>query len=60
MKLVKYDLIKYRDIGMSTYTYFYVNVNKNNSVASPFFDNINKATSWLKEQSKDNNERTMD
>jgi hypothetical protein len=38
------DLIKYRDAGMSTHTYFWVNSKKNQ--VSPFFDNEHDAISW--------------
>jgi hypothetical protein len=40
----KLDLIKYRDAGMSTHTYFWVNSKK--SQVSPFFDNEHDAISW--------------
>jgi hypothetical protein len=37
-------LIKYRDSGMQTYTYFWKN--ENNQVVSPFFDSENEAMIW--------------
>lgn len=40
-------LIKYRDAGMHTYTYFYVN--EDNRTVSPFFDSDREAEEWLKE-----------
>jgi hypothetical protein len=36
-------LIKYRDAGMSTYTYFWT---LNGIVISPYFDDENKAKEW--------------
>lgn len=41
----KLELIKYRDSGMSTYTYFWINENK--SVQSPYFDSADEAMAWL-------------
>jgi hypothetical protein len=38
------DLIKYRDAGMLTHTYFWVNSKK--SQVSSFFDNEHDAISW--------------
>lgn len=40
-------LIKYRDSGMHTYTYFWVN--DRNQVVSPYFSTDTEATKWLKE-----------
>lgn len=40
-------LVKYRDAGMHTYTYFYVN--EDNRTVSPFFDSDRDAEAWLKE-----------
>jgi len=37
-------LIKYRDAGMHTYTYFWVN-NKH-TVISPYFDSESEALEW--------------
>ena len=44
----KIELIKYRDAGMSTYTYFWVNENQN--TVSPFFDSEAEALAWRKEK----------
>jgi hypothetical protein len=41
-------LIKYRDAGMHTYTYFWVG--DSNRVISPFFDSDIKATKWYNQQ----------
>lgn len=38
-------LIKYRDAGMNTYTYFWVN--DRNSIQSPYFDSADEAMGWL-------------
>lgn len=38
-------LVKYRDAGMSTYTYFYVN--ENQRMVSPFFDSEQEALEWF-------------
>lgn len=40
-------LVKYRDAGMHTYTYFYIN--EQEKVASPYFDSEEEATKWLAE-----------
>jgi hypothetical protein len=42
------ELIKYRDIGMSTYTYFWKNAN--DQMVSPFFDSEAEAMAWTKEK----------
>lgn len=39
------NLVKYRDHGMSTYTYFWIN--RNNNVISPYFDSQTEAYQWL-------------
>ena len=39
------NLVKYRDAGMSSYTYFYKN--ENNQMISPFFDSEKEAEDWL-------------
>ncbi len=39
-------LIKYRDSGMHTYTYFWKN--QEERVSSPFFDSEKEAMDWLK------------
>jgi hypothetical protein len=41
-------LIKYRDIGMQTYTYFWKN--ENDQIASPFFDSESAALDWTNEK----------
>jgi hypothetical protein len=38
------DLVKYRDIGMSSYTYFWKN--ETNQMVSPFFDSEAEAIDW--------------
>ena len=43
---VEYKLVKYRDAGMHTYTYFWVN--PRGSVASPYFDSEQEAMEWDK------------
>lgn len=49
----KIELIKYRDSGMATYTYFWVNSNRH--TISPFFDNEQDAKEWLKNYGKQPN-----
>lgn len=44
----KIELIKYRDAGMQTYTYFWKN--ENNNVVSPYFDSEAEAMAWTKEK----------
>ena len=39
------ELVRYRDAGMNTYTWFYVNDNQN--CISPFFDTEQEAKDWL-------------
>ncbi len=41
------ELIRYRDAGMSTYTYFWVNEAKR--CASPFFNSEQEAKEWYEE-----------
>ena len=41
-------LVQYRDAGMHTYTYFYVN--EKNVTISPFFNSDKEAEQWLREQ----------
>lgn len=45
---MKIDLIKYRDIGMQTYTYFWKD--ENDHMVSPFFDSEAEALVWTKEK----------
>lgn len=49
---LSYTLVKYRDIGMSTYTYFWKN--EGESIVSPFFDTENEAYQWIKTQDEYN------
>lgn len=39
------DLVRYRDAGMHTYTYFYVNEYK--ILVSPYFDTEEEALEWF-------------
>ena len=39
------DLVKYRDAGMTTYTWFYVNEQQH--PVSPFFDSETEAKAWF-------------
>lgn len=39
------QLIRYRDAGMSTYTWFYVN--EKHHCVSPFFDTEEQAQAWF-------------
>lgn len=41
----KLKLIQYRDAGMNSYTYFYVN--DKNKMLSPFFNSEIEAKEWL-------------
>lgn len=43
-------LIKYRDAGMNTYTYFWKN--PRGQIQSPFFDSDNEAKEWMNEQTR--------
>jgi hypothetical protein len=38
------ELVRYRDAGMHTYTFFYIFKSK---VISPYFDSEKEATDWL-------------
>ena len=40
-------LVKYRDAGMNTYTYFWVN--DKGRCSSPFFDSEKEAKDWYEE-----------
>lgn len=42
-----YTLVKYRDAGMSTHTYFWKD--ENERVASPFFDSEKEAWDYMKQ-----------
>ena len=39
------ELVRYRDAGMNTYTYFYKN--SKNQTISPFFNSEKEAQDWL-------------
>ena len=41
------ELIKYRDAGMASYTWFWVN--EKGHIVSPFFDSEQEANSWLEQ-----------
>ena len=41
-------LIKYRDAGMQSYTYFWKN--ENDQICSPFFDSEPEAMAWTNEK----------
>lgn len=45
-----YTLVKYRDAGMNTYTYFWKN--EHERVVSPFFDTDKEAHLWIREQNE--------
>jgi hypothetical protein len=45
---MKMELIKYRDAGMQTYTYFWKD--ETNQMVSPFFDSEAEAMAWTKEK----------
>ena len=45
---MKIDLVKYRDVGMQTYTYFWKD--ENNYMVSPFFDSEAEALDWTNEK----------
>jgi hypothetical protein len=42
------ELIKYRDAGLPTYTYFWIS--KDNRVLSPYFNSAEEAERWLEDQ----------
>ena len=44
----KIELIKYRDAGMQTHTYFWKN--ENGQMVSPFFNSEAEAMDWTKEK----------
>jgi hypothetical protein len=45
------ELIKYRDVGMHTYTYFWISKTYRNLV-SPYFDSEAEAHEWHEQQHK--------
>ena len=42
--MTKYELVKYRDAQMHTYTYFWIN--EKNQVVSPYYDSESQAQQW--------------
>jgi len=42
------ELVKYRDSGMNTYTWFWVNEQRH--IKSPFFDSEDQAQEWMRER----------
>ena len=52
-------LIKYRDAGMSTYTYFWVR-EEGSGVISPYFDSEEQALTWAKEDKLATHEEQQD
>ncbi len=49
MKTIKeYKLISYRDAGLPTFTFFWVN--ENEKVCSPYFNSEDEAQNWMKSQ----------
>ena len=40
------ELVKYRDVGMHSHTYFWKN--KNGNIVSPYFDSSIDAIEWVK------------
>lgn len=46
MKEVCLTMVKYRDPGLPTYTYFWIE-SKNHTVVSPYFDTEDEAKNWL-------------
>ena len=48
---MKIELVKYRDAGMASYTYFWKN--ENNNTVSPFFDSEAEAMVWAEEKQPD-------
>lgn len=49
MKAHKFTLVKYRDAGMPTYTYFWITEKK--TVYGPYFDSEAEANEWLNKNS---------
>lgn len=41
----KLTLVKYRDAGMHTYTYFWID--EEERIASPYFNSENEAQEWI-------------
>ena len=53
----KLELVKYRDWGMPTYTFFWVN--SNHSVISPYFDTQEEAYRWIEQQLHEHNNKKV-
>ena len=49
---MNYELVKYRDAGLMTYTYFWMDENR--TVISPYFDSNEEAIAWLEERWNEN------
>ena len=49
MKAHKFTLVKYRDAGLPTYTYFWITGKK--TVYGPYFDSEEDANDWLNKNS---------
>ncbi len=47
-----YELVKYRDAGMPTYTYFWVSSEKR--IVSPYFNSEEEAHQWMDIPAKEN------
>lgn len=45
MKAHKFTLVKYRDAGLPTYTYFWIT--EQSKVYGPYFDSPEEANEWL-------------
>lgn len=43
--ILEFELVKYRDWGMPTYTYFWVD--RSHRVISPYFDTETEAHRWM-------------
>ena len=46
--VIKMELVRYRDWGMPTYTWFWIN--SQNQVISPYFDSEADAVKWAQAQ----------
>ena len=53
-RTIEYELVEYRDIGMSTYTYFWIDDKRR--ISSPYFDSDMEAKEWLDEQFRNQRE----
>ena len=43
---MRYELVKHRDAGMHTFTYFWVDTDNDRKVVSPYFDTLEEAEAW--------------